>query len=186
MNEGTPDAADPAAGDEEAYRLCTDLITLGEWRFAVDCMRRKVNRARRSLPANSLMHLRLLSQYAAILELTEAYGEAEFLRRESIEIAESGLVTAEDAVEAFLNYGLLLVKVRNYSAAVPKLTEAIRRADAIEDFSPLAQQVALAKGWRALQQAYEGLGEFDKASNALDALDDVKRQIRYLIFSMKR
>jgi tetratricopeptide (TPR) repeat protein len=186
MNEEARSAQDPAAGDEEAYRLCTELIGLGEWRFAVDCMRRKVNRARRSLPTHSLMQLRLLSQYAAILELTGAFGEAEFIRKESIDIAESGIVRARDAVDAFLDYGLLLVKVRNFGGAIVNLREAVRRAEALDRLEPLEQQIILAKAWRGLVQAYEGQGELSQASSALDALDNVKGTIRYLIFSMSR
>jgi tetratricopeptide (TPR) repeat protein len=186
MSEEAPKVQDLAAGDEELYRLCTDLIALGEWRFAVDCLRRKVNRARRSFPTNSVMHLRLLSQYAAILEQTGAFGEAEFIRKESIEIVESGFVTAPDAVDAFLSYGLLLTKVRNYNAAIERLQEAERRAEKLEEASPLEQQVILAKVWKGLVQAYEGQGELSKASEALDALDTVKGRIRYLIFSMSR
>ncbi len=186
MNEEALSAQDPAAGDEETYRLCTELIALGEWRFAVDCMRRKVNRARRCLPTNSLMRLRLLSQYAGILELTGAYGEAEFIRKESIEIVESGLVTAEDAVDAFLNYALLLTKVRNYRDAIVKLKEAARRAEQLGNIEPLEQQIILAKVWRGLVEAYEGEGELSQASEALDALDNVKGRIRYLIFCISR
>lgn len=186
MNEEARSAQDLAAGDEETYRLCTELIALGEWRFAVDCMRRKVNRARRSLPTNSLMRLRLLSQYAGILELTGAYGEAEFIRKESIEIVESGLVTAEDAVDAFLSYALLLTKVRNYRDAIVKLNEAARRAERLGNIEPLEQQIILAKVWKGLVEAYEGEGELSQASQALDALDTVKGRIRYLIFSMSR
>jgi len=182
----TPSVEDPAAGDDETYRLCTELVALGEWRFAVDCMRRKVNRARRSLPTNSLMHLRLLSQYAGILELTSAFGEAEFIRKQSIEIVESGFVTAEDAVEAYLNYGLLLVRTRNYNAAAARLREAANRAEKLESIAPLEQEIMLAKVWRGLVQAYEGQGELTQASQALDALDNVKSRIRYLIFSMSR
>jgi tetratricopeptide (TPR) repeat protein len=186
MNEGVPSFQDPAAGDEETYRLSTELIALGELRAAVDIMRRKVNTARKTLPSNSLMHLRLLSQYAGILELTGAFGEAEFLRAESVEMVESGHVLPEDAVEAFLKYGLLLARNRNYNAAIPKLKEAIRRAEDLDAIPPLEQQIIIARGWKGLQQAYEGLGELPQASEALDVLDNVKRHIRYLIFKMKR
>ncbi len=177
---------DPSLGDEEAYRLCTELVSLGELRAAVDYMRRKVNRARKSMPADSRMHLRLLSQYAAILELTETYGEAEFLRAKAVEIVETGTVSAEDALDAYLTYGLLLTRNRNYNAALAPLKEALRRAETVEAIAPVEQQIALAKAWRALQQAYEGLGELSQASDALDALDNIKRLIRYLVFSMSR
>ena len=186
-DEGTaPNVNDPAAGDDETYRLCTELIALGEWRFAVDCMRRKVNRARRSMPANALMQLRLLSQYASILELTAAFGEAEFIRHKSIEIVESGHVTPEDALDAFLKYGLLLARNRNYTAAIPHLKEAIRRAEELDAVAPLEQQIILAKAWKGLMQAYEGNGDLLQSPEALDALDAVKNRIRYLIFSMSR
>jgi tetratricopeptide (TPR) repeat protein len=186
MNEGAPNVQDPAAGDDETYRLCTELVALGEWRFAVDCMRRKVNRARRTLPADSMMRLRLLAQYALILELTGAYGEAEFIRKEAIEIVESGIVTPEDAVEAFLGYGLLLTKTRNYGEAIENLKEAVQRAQKLEGTPALEHQVILAKAWKGLIQAYEGQGELSQTSEALDALDDIKGRIRYIIFSMPR
>ncbi len=178
--------SDPSVGDEEAYRLSTDLVSLGELRAAIDYMRRKVNRARKTMPADSRMHLRLLSQYAAILELTETYGEAEFLRAKAVEIVETGSVSPEDAVDAYLKYGLLLTRNRNYSAAIRPLKEAVRRAEALQDAVPVEQQITLAKAWRGLQQANEGLGELSQASDALDVLDNIKRLIRYLVFSMSR
>jgi tetratricopeptide (TPR) repeat protein len=168
------------------YRLSTELIELGELRAAVDCMRRKVNRARKALPDNALMHLRLLSQYAGILEMTGAFGEAEFLRAESIEIVKSGHVRVEEAVDAYLKFGLLLARNRNYHAAIATLNEAIRRAEELTDTSPLEQRIIVAKAWRGLSQAYEGIGELTQASEALDMLDSAKRLIRYLVFSMKR
>lgn len=186
MTERQEDDSDPALGDEEAYRLSSELIKLGELRAAVDFMRRKVNRARKSLPADSRMHLRLLSQYAGILETTETYGEAEFLRAKAVEIADSGLVSPEDALDAYLSYGLLLARNRNYTASIELLKEAIRRAEALEDIEQLDQQIVLAKAWRGLQNAYEGIGELARASEALDELGNVKRLIRYLIFSMSR
>ncbi len=185
-DEGVPNADDPASGDEIGYRLCTELVSIGELRAAVDYMRRKVNRARKASPANSLMQLRLLSQYAAILEITETYGEAEFLRAKAVEIAETGSVSPEDAVDAYLRYGLLLTKNRNYNAAIEPLKEAIRRAEALDGPLPIEQQIILAKAWRGLQQAYEGMGELSEATNALDTLENVKRLIRYLVFSMSR
>jgi tetratricopeptide (TPR) repeat protein len=186
MNERPLSFEDPAGGDEDGYRLCVELISLGELRAAVDYMRRKVNRARKSLPADSRMHLRLLSQYAEILEITQTYGEAEYLRAKAVEIAATGSVSSEDTVDAYLKYGVLLSRNHNYQAAIPPLKEAIRRAEALDELTPLEQQLILAKSWRALQQAYEGLGELSLASEALDALENSKRLIRYLIFSMSR
>jgi tetratricopeptide (TPR) repeat protein len=168
MNADAQNISDSAGGDEETYRLSTELISLGELRAAVDIMRRAVNRARRTLPGNSLMQLWLLSQYAGILELTETFGEAEYIRAKSVEIVESGHVCAEDAVDAFLKYGLLLARNRNYKAAIRKLKEAIRRAQDLDAVSALEQQIVIAKAWKGLQQAYEGLGELSEASEALD------------------
>lgn len=186
MRDTLANLQDPAAGDEEAYRLSADLVWLGELRAAVDYMRRKVNRARKALPNDAMMHLRLLSQYAGILELTETYGEAEFLRKEAVEIVESGRVSPEDAIDAFLKYGLLLARNRNYNAAIAPLKEVLRRAAGLNTITELEQQIIVGKAWKGLTQAYEGIGELSQASEALDALDAVKRQIRYLIFAMSR
>lgn len=175
---------DPAAGDEEVCRLCSELVTLGEGKAAVDFIRRKVNTARKALPTDSLMRLRLLSQYAEVLENTEALAESEYIRAEALEIVESGRVTPEDAVDAFLKYGLLLTKMHNYDRAIAQLKEAVRRAEELESIGPLAQQIILAQAWRGLVQAYEALGEFAQASEALDVLENVKRRIRFLVFSV--
>jgi tetratricopeptide (TPR) repeat protein len=160
------------------------LIALGEGKAAVDMLRRKVNAARRAPPSGTLMRLRLLSQYAAILESVDALAEAEFIRAEALEIVASGFVTPEDALDAFLKYGLLLCKMHNYDGAVAKLKEAVRRAEELKDMSPLEQQITLAQAWKGQAEAYEALGELSAASSALDALAAVKRQIRFLIFSM--
>ena len=186
MNEGVSQREDPGAGDEEVYRSAQALVALGEGKAAVDMMRGKVNAARKSLPTATLMRLRLLSQYAGILESTDALAEAEFIRAEALEIVASGHVTAEDAVEAFLQYGLLLCKMHNYDGAIAKLKEAVRRAEELQDVDALQQQIILAQAWRSQAQAFEALGEFAQASNALDVLMNVKRQIRYLIFAMMR
>lgn len=186
MSEGATNSQDLTLGDEEAYRLCTELIALGEAKAAVDCMRSRVNQARRSLPTSSLMHLRLLSQYAEILESAGAFGEAEFIRAGSIEIVESGQVTPEDAVDALLKYGLLLARNRNYNEAITQLKEAVRRAEDLDGASGLEQQVILAKAWRGLVEAFEGQGELSQATEALDVLETIKRRLRYLVFSLKR
>lgn len=186
MNEGAPNVQDPTVGDEEAYRLCAELVALGEAKAALDCMRKRVNRARRSLPRTPLMHLRLLAQYAEILESAGALGEAEFIRARSIEIIKSGHVTPEDAVDAFLKYGLLLARNRDYNEAIATLKEAVRRAEDLDGVSRLEQQIILAKAWRGLVEALEGQGELSQATDALDVLENVKRRIRYLVFSIKR
>jgi len=183
MSDSARNHEDPAAGDDEVYRLCVALVTLGEGKVAVDFIRRKVNTARKSLPTDSLMRLRLLSQYAEILESTDALAEAEFIRAEALEIAESGQVTPDDAVDAFLKYGLLLTKMHNYDGAIARLKEAVRRANELETMGPLQQQIILAQAWRGQAQAFEALGEFSQASDALDVLMNVKRQIRFLVFA---
>lgn len=177
---------DPSSGDEEAFRISTALVALGEPKAAVDFIRRKVNAARKALPEDAVMRLRLLSQYAEILESTDALAEAEYIRVEALEIVESGGVPAEDALDAVLKYGLLSIKMHNYDAAVARLKDAVRRAEELERLEPLQQQIILALAWRGQSQALEALGEFTEASNALDALVNVKRQIRYLVFAAVR
>jgi tetratricopeptide (TPR) repeat protein len=187
MNPDAGNSPAATASEGETYRLSAELVALGELRAAVDLMRRDVDRARRTLPEHSLMHLTLLSQYAGVLELTGAFGEAEFLRAKSVEIAESGRVGPQDAVEAFLKYGLLLTRNRNFGAAIPALKTAIEKAQGdLDGVSALEQQIVIAKAWQGLQQAYEGMGQLSEASEALDALDAIKRHIRYLVFARKR
>ena len=146
-------------------------------------MRRKVNAARAALPATSLTLLRLRSEYAGILESTDALAEAEFIRAEAVEIIESAQIRSQDAVDAFLKYGLLLCKMHNYDGAVARLKEAVRRTEELDNVGALHQQIILAQAWRGQAQALEALGEFSQASNALDALMNVKRQIRFLVFA---
>jgi tetratricopeptide (TPR) repeat protein len=186
VSESAPNREDPAAGDEEVFRLCSELVALGEGKAAVDFIRHKVNAARKSLPTDTLMRLRLLSQYAGILESTEALAEAEFIRAEALQIAESGQVTPDDAIDAFLKHGLLLGKMHDYDGSIARLKEAVRRTEEREDMSALAQQIILAQAWRGQVQAFEALGEFAQASNALDTLENVKRRIRFLVFSDAR
>ena len=174
----------PAPSDEEAYRLASVLVTLGEGKAAVDLMRRIVNTARCSLPTSSPSLLRVLSEYAGILESTDGLAEAEFVRAEVLEIALSAQMTKQDAVEALLRYGLLLCKMHNYDGAIARLKEAVRRVEELDGMVALHQEIILAQAWRSLAQAYEALGEFSQASNALDVLMTVKRQIRFLVFSV--
>jgi tetratricopeptide (TPR) repeat protein len=170
--------------DEAAYQLCDALVALGEGKAAVDLLRRKVNVARSSLPPASPTLLRLLSVYAGILESTDALAEAEFIRAEALEIVGSADMTTEDAIDAFLKHGLLLCKMHNYDGAVARLKEAVRRTEELDSLEALAQQIILAQAWRGQAQAFEALGEFSQASDALDALLNVKRKIRFIVFSM--
>jgi tetratricopeptide (TPR) repeat protein len=183
MNDGACNREDPTPCREEAYRLADALVTLGEGKAAVDLIRREVNAARSSLPATSLTLFRLLSQYAAILESTDALAEAEFIRAEALEIVVSAQITTQEAVDAFLKYGLLLCKMHNYDGAVARLKEAVRRAEELEDIGSLHRQIILAQAWRSQAQAFEALGEFSQASNALDVLMNVKRHIRFIVFA---
>ena len=173
-----------SATDEEAYRLAGALVTLGEGKAAIDLMRRKVNAARREHPATSPSLFRVLSEYAGILESTDALAEAEFIRAETLEIVASAQMTTRDAVEAFLRSGLLLCKMHNYDGAIARLKEAVRRAEELREIDALQQEVIIAEAWRCQAQAFEALGEFSQASNALDVLMNVKRHIRFLVFSM--
>ncbi len=183
MNEGVFQREDPTAGREEVYHLADALVALGEGRAAVDLMRREVNVARSSFPAASVKLLRLLSQYAEILESTDALAEAEFIRAEALENVVTASITTQDAIDAFLKYGLLLCKMHNYDGAIARLKEAVRRTEALEDIGTLHRQIILAQAWRSQAQAFEALGEFSEASNALDVLMNVKRHIRFIVFS---
>ena len=184
MDEGALDRGDPNAYDEEAYRRCDALVALGEGKAAVDLLRRKVNVARSSLPATSATLLRLLSLYAGVLESTDGLAEAEFIRTEALEIVASAQMTTQDAIDAFLKHGLLLCKMHNYDGAVARLKEAVRRTEELDSLEALQQQIILAQAWRGQAQAFEALGEFSQASDALDALLNVKRKIRFIVFSM--
>jgi tetratricopeptide (TPR) repeat protein len=185
MNEPLPESTpDLGAGDEETYRLAHELIALGEGKVAVDMLRKKVNIARKSPPSGTLMRLRLLSQYAGILESIDALAEAEFIRAEALEIVGSGFVTAEDALDAYLKHGLLMVKMHHYDGAVARLKEAVRRAESLESLGNLQQQIIIAQAWKGQAEAFEALGELEQASQALDALANVKRHIRFLVFTM--
>lgn len=182
MNDPVDDREHPTPADDEPFRLAQALVALGEPKAAVDSMRRRVSAAR-SLPATSLRRLHLLSRYADILESTDGLAEAEFIRAEALEVVEAAQLTTQDAVDAFLAYGLLLCKMHNYDGAIARLNEAVRRAEELEDIGELQQQIILAKAWRSQAQAYEELGEFANASNALDVLMNVKRKIRFIVFS---
>lgn len=176
----------PTVSDEEAYQHACSLVTLGEGKAALDMMRCKVNTARRELPPTSPALFRVLTEYAGILESTDALAEAEFIRTEALEIVAAEPAPTQDRVEALLRYGLLLCKMHNYDGAIARLKEAVRAAEELEGIGALQQQIILAEAWRSQAQAFEELGEFSQASNALDVLMTVKRQIRFLIFSMVR
>lgn len=185
MDEPALNREDPLASHEEVYRLANALVALGEGKAAVDLMRRKVNTARKTLPPDSMELLARLSEYAGILESTDALAEAEFIRAEAMGIVVSGDVTPQDAVAEYLKYGLLLCKMHNYDGAVAKLKEAIRRTEELDGgLEALAREIILAQAWRSQAQAFEALGEFTQASNALDELMNVKRHIRFLVFSV--
>jgi tetratricopeptide (TPR) repeat protein len=186
MTDRTSSRDGPTEDREDTQSLVDALITLGEGRAAIDLLRRQVNAARSALPVESLTLLRLLSQYAGVLESTDALAEADFIRAEALEIVASTQVPTLDAVDAFLKHGLLLCKMHNYDGAVAKLKEAIRRTEELDDVAPLHRQIILAHAWRSQAQAFEALGEFSQASNALDVLLNVKRQIRLLVFSPSR
>ncbi len=186
MNESVRNHEDLTARYEEAYGLADALLTLGEPRAAVDLIRREVNAARSSLPEVSLPLLRLLSQYARILERADALAESEFIWTEALDIVTSAQITSQEAIEAFLQYGLLLCKMHNYDGAIAKLKEAVRRAEGLESIGMLRRHIVLAQAWRSQAQAFEELGELSQASNALDVLLNVKRNIRFIIFSASR
>lgn len=175
-----------AAGGDETYHIAEALVVLGERKAAVDLIRRAVSAARSSLPATSIRRLRLLSQYANILESTDGFAEAEFIRAEALELVESAQLTTQDAVDAFLAYGLLLCKMHNYDGAIARLKEAVRLAEALDGIGELQQQIILAQAWRSQAQAFEELGEFSQASEALDVLMNVKRKLRFIVFSPSR
>ncbi|MGH7707862.1 MAG: hypothetical protein ACREQC_11820 [Candidatus Binataceae bacterium] len=185
MNEETREREDAAADRDEFPRLADALIALGEGKAAVDLIRRDVNSAR-TRPGSSQRLLRLLGQYAGILESTDALAEAEFIRAEALEIVTSAEMTNQDALEAFLKYGILLCKMHHYDGAIARLKEAIRRAEELGSLGSLERQIILAQAWRSQAEAFEALGEFSQASNALDVLMNVKRQIRFIVFAPTR
>jgi len=184
MDERALDREDPTANDDETHHLCNALVALGEGKAAVDLLRGKVKAARSSLPGTSPALLRLLSVYAEILESTDALAEAEFIRTEALEIVASTQTASQNAIDAFLKHGLLLCKMHDYDGAVTKLKEAVRRTEELDSLGALQQQIILAEAWRGQAQAFEALGEFSQASDALDALLNVKRKIRFIVFSM--
>ncbi|MEO7038454.1 MAG: hypothetical protein ABI186_00315 [Candidatus Elarobacter sp.] len=186
MNEHVDDDEHPNAGDDEKFRIAEALVVLGERKAAVDLMRRAVSAARSSMPATSRRRLRLLSRYGDILESTDGLAEAEFIRAEALELVEAAQLRTQDAVDAFLAYGLLLCKMHNYDGAIERLKETVRRAEELDGIGELQQQIILAQAWRSQAQAFEELGEFSQASNALDALMNVKRSLRFIVFSPSR
>lgn len=171
---------------DDPYPLACALVELGELRAAVDLMRRDVSTARVAVPVDHALLVRLLSQYAAILESTRAFGEAMFVRAEIQELFASARLPAPDAVDACLKYGLLLCKLRDYHAAIANLREAVRRCEELDEIGALRRQIVLAEAWRAQAQAFESIGLFDEATKALDELTELKRQIRFMLFSRKR
>ena len=158
-------------------------MLLGEGKAAVDLIRGDLQVARSTLSATSSALLRLLLQYARVLESTDALAEAEFIRAEALEIVDATQMTTRDAVDAVLEYGLLLCKMHNYDGAVARLQDAVRRAEALDGISDLRQQIMIAQAWKGQAEAFEALGEYSQASDALDVLMNVKRQIRFLVFS---
>src|SRR5579872_4646717 len=183
MNDGQRE--DLAAWYEESARLDA-LVAIGEGKAAVDSIRQRVNAARSSPSPSPLMLLRLLAQYGSILESTDALAEADYIWNEALEVVASHQIATREVVDAYLKHGLLHVKMHNYDGAVTKLKEAVRRVEELQDVSELDRQIVLAKAWRGQSQAFEALGEFSQASNALDVLMTIKRQIRFIAFSPTR
>ena len=169
----------------ETERLAT-LIAIGEGTAAIDRIRAFVNAARTNPPDSPLAFVRILAQYAGVLESTEAFAEADFIWSEALGAIESAEIKNRDAAEAFLRHGLLLIKMHNYDGAVAKLKAAVQRAEALEDVEELDRQIILARAWRGQAQALEALGEFNEASSTLDTLMNVKRQIRFIAFAPTR
>ncbi len=159
---------------------------LGEPKTAVDLMRLTMNAARAAEPPASVGLFRALSQYAAILESADAFAEAEFIHAEALEIVAAAQLTTQEAALAFLASGLLLHKMHNDAGALAHFKEAVARAEALEDVDELDRQIILAQAWKGQAQAFEALGQFTEASNALDVLMGVKRSLRFVAFSPSR
>lgn len=174
-----------AAWHERTHRL-DSLVAIGEGKAAIDEIRRYVNVARADPPPTALNFLRTLAQYAGVLEGTDALAEADFIWTEALETVASAQITTPEAADAFLRHGLLLVKMHNYDAAIAKLDEATRRAEELEEIEEIDRQIIIARAWRGKAQAFEALGEFSQASNALDVLMNIKRNIRFIVFSRDR
>ncbi|MGH7661529.1 MAG: hypothetical protein ACRENA_11525 [Vulcanimicrobiaceae bacterium] len=162
------------------------MIAIGEGKVAVDMIRKVVDAARRREPQEPQELLGILTLYANTLEATDALAEAEFIWTEALEVVSSASLDTLKTADVFLRYGLLLTKMHNYDGAVAKLKDAIHRADALADVEELDRQILLARAWRGRAQALEALGEFEQASNALDALMNIKRKIRFLVFATSR
>ena len=162
------------------------LIAIGEGKVAVDMIRKIVDNARRRPPETPKELLNILALYAKTLEATDALAEAEFVWNEALEMISSASLETLDSADAFMRYGLLLTKMHNYDGSVARLKEAIHRADALTGVDDLDRQILLACAWRGRAQALEALGEFEQASNALDVLMNIKRQIRFLVFATSR
>ncbi len=149
MKDGASNLEERVASHDEAYRLAGALVALGEPKNAVDLMRRTIQRARSTLPEDSLALLRLLSQYGDILESTDAMAEAEYIRTEALDIVAAANATTLDAVDAFLKAGILLCKMHNCGAAVARLKEAIRRTEEVDGVGALHREILLAQAWRS-------------------------------------
>lgn len=162
------------------------LVELGEAKAAVDQIRRQVNTSRASPDSSPATILRLLCEYATLLESADALTEAEFVWSEALELVAANELRSLEAAHAFLGQGLLRVKTHDYNEAVAKLKEAVERAEELAAADELDRQILLAKAWRGQSQAFEALGLFSAASSALDALTSIKRQIRFIAFSPTR
>lgn len=162
------------------------LLRIGESKVAVDTIRKDVNIARQKPPEDPTKFLLLLSLYARILEETSALAEAEYIRIEALDLISSIQLEGRDAAEASLMYGLLLIKMHNYDGALAKLREAHQKAEDLSSIDELDRQIMLARVWKGKSEACEALGELSQASAALDMLTNIKRQIRFLVFSTSR
>jgi tetratricopeptide (TPR) repeat protein len=182
MDERAADR-EPTQSVEDLCRLADALIALGESTVAADLFRREVFVARSALPPAPLRLVRLLLGYAGILEGIDAFAEADVIRAEALQIVEAAQLDTFDAVEAFLRYGLLLCKMKSYEPAIARLKEAARRAEQLDGVGELRRQIVLAEVWRGLTLAFEAVGAFSQASDALDVLTTAKRRIRFLAFS---
>jgi tetratricopeptide (TPR) repeat protein len=185
MDGRVPDG-DPTQRVEELCRLADALIGLGESKTAADLLRREVYLARSEPPSESIALLRLLSGYAGVLEGIDAFAEADFVRAEALQIVEAAQLATFEGVDAFLRYGQLQCKMKNYEPAIGHLQEATRRAERLDGVDELQRQIVLAEAWRSLALAFEAVGEFSQASDALDVLTTAKRRIRFLVFSSSR
>ncbi len=186
MNDRMESDEQRAANADEVYRLAQTLVALGEAKAAVDMMRRRVSKARSALPATSVARLRLLSHYAEHSRKCGRSGGSRVHLGRGDRAGRSRAARDARRGRRFSQLRAAAVQDAQLRRCDRGLQEAVRRAEELDGITELRQQTILAQAWRSQAQAFEELGEFSKASDALDTLMNVKRHIRFIVFSPSR